>query len=440
MSVRQYDANGWFEITDTPLSRAGVFPYTARSIQAPGWEQEPDRIYQVYRPEEELSRPETVASAKLLPWTDEHEMLGDPDAAEGLTPPEQKGVHGTIGERVYFKDGVLYGNIKLWSKNLAAMVAAGKKELSCGFRCVYEMGHGDYRGQPYDAIQRQMLFNHLASVFEGRMGRKFAVYDGAAYDSAIISLDTSGGTMKVKIKRRDRLARNFGLDTACAAALLPGAAMDAEVEEDSEGGTKAVTLEDVVSMVGALAPQLAKIGEIQTALSKMQAAGATDTDDPNADMEPVLDSAGKTAMDSATGKPIMRPKAKKPGAGMDAAEVTSLRTQIAQLNEKVGAIAAPTMPALMREISTRNALAARLADHTGAFDHAEMTTAEVAKYGCDKLGLKPAAGAEVSAVEAYLVGRTPARQAQVFGVVAGADGAVKNVVADYQAGKNKAAG
>src|SRR5690554_3928966 len=85
-SNRTYDINGWAEIKGNPLSKVGVFPYSGAQISP---DLGPDKIYYVYRPEEELNNQETIDSFKLIPWTDDHTMLGKSD--EGLTPAELKG-------------------------------------------------------------------------------------------------------------------------------------------------------------------------------------------------------------------------------------------------------------------------------------------------------------------------------------------------------------
>ena len=170
-SARKYDGNEWFEVKRNPLSKVGVFPYSGRSIGAA----DPDKIYQVYRSEEELSNPETIDSFRLIPFIDDHTMLGTEKS--GLTPAEQKGVEGVIGQEVFFENGTLYGNIKIFSENLADLIESGKRELSAGYWCTYEMVPGFWNGIPYDAVQRNIRANHLALVDEGRMGPDVAVLD-----------------------------------------------------------------------------------------------------------------------------------------------------------------------------------------------------------------------------------------------------------------------
>lgn len=169
-SARITDGNGFYEVKHNPISKVGVFPYSGRSIGA----DEPDKIYMVYRPADELGSPECMESFRLLPFVDEHHMLGD-----GGIPAEQKGVHGVLGEDITFEDDTLYGNIKVFSESLANLIEGGKRELSCGYRCTYEFAPGTYDGVKYDAIQRNIRGNHLALVEEGRMGKEVAVLDSA---------------------------------------------------------------------------------------------------------------------------------------------------------------------------------------------------------------------------------------------------------------------
>lgn len=167
-SARQYDLNGWFEVSDNPISREGIFPYSGAQVGHP----DTNRIFRVYRPAEELSDPETLASFRLMPIIEDHVMLG-----EGFTPAEEKGVAGVIGEKVSFKDGIMAANLKIYSKALAEKIKNGKTELSCGYRCVYDFTSGVWNGQAYDVIQRRIRANHLAVVDEGRMGPEVAILD-----------------------------------------------------------------------------------------------------------------------------------------------------------------------------------------------------------------------------------------------------------------------
>src|SRR6185437_9614816 len=179
-SSQKRDLNDFIEVKGNNISKVGVFPYAGNQIGSP--ELEPDKIYMVYRPEESLSEPETIESFKLIPFTDEHAMLGSED---GMMPAEEKGVHGVIGEDVYFEAPYLKANIKIFSEKLKNLINEGKKELSIGYRCLYEYNPGVYNGDSYDFIQKEIRGNHLALVEEGRSGHDVSVMDKLkfTYDS-----------------------------------------------------------------------------------------------------------------------------------------------------------------------------------------------------------------------------------------------------------------
>lgn len=162
-SARTIDMNGYISIPKNPISRSGVFQYLGKSISA---DAQPDKIYNVYRPAEELSHPEAIASFKMIPLIDDHEMLGTKQ--QGYRAAETKGVHGTTGEELEFRDGVLYSNLKIFSQTLRDMVQQGKKDLSLGYRCVYEKASGVFNGEAYDYVQRKLRGNHLALVKNAR--------------------------------------------------------------------------------------------------------------------------------------------------------------------------------------------------------------------------------------------------------------------------------
>lgn len=187
-SQRDIDLNGYITIEKNPISRCGVFPYLGKSIAT---HLEPEKVYMVYRPAEELSDPEAIASFRMVPLVDDHTMLG-----EGFTPVEEKSAHGTLGEDIVFENGILYASLRVWSEKLKRLLASGKKALSLGYRVgEWEQRDGTFMGQAYQFIQRKIRGNHIALVDEARMGPDIAVLDGFAFDSFDIQI---GEDMKVE--------------------------------------------------------------------------------------------------------------------------------------------------------------------------------------------------------------------------------------------------
>ena len=167
--MKQIDHNQFWLIKDNPITKAGVFPYLGKQISP---ELEPDKIYQVYRPAEEIRK--AADTFKLVPLVDNHTMIG-----KDFTPAEEKGVHGVLGEEIKEKDGVLYADVKIFSESLKNLIQNGKKELSLGYFCEYDLTPGEYHGVHYDAVQRSLRGNHIALVDNGRMGHDVRVMDSA---------------------------------------------------------------------------------------------------------------------------------------------------------------------------------------------------------------------------------------------------------------------
>ncbi len=339
MDKRELDTNGWPEIKDNPLSLVGVFEYMGRALpDAPN----PEQMYRVYRPAEELNSPETIESFRLLPWIDNHTMLGSEES--GMTPAERKGIQGVVGEEVYyaetpdFPDGALFGNIKAFSEAMKNLIESGKKELSCGYRCVYEWTPGEFNGQPYDLVQRKIRGNHLALVNQGRMGPQVAVLDHFTF-----TIDTKDIIM-------------------------------AEPEKKDGEAKVEMTLEQVVAALEKLAPQVQSLMQFMEKLKPMEEAEhAEPLDTEEKEVVPPAEAGKDADIEKKEGEQ------EKP-MGMDAKEV-------------------------MAEIAKRDRLYSNLSAHVGAFDHAEMTARDMAVYGCGKLGLKPAKGQELVFLDAYLQGK-----------------------------------
>lgn len=314
------DVNGWSEFLDNPISRVGVFPYAGRQIVVPGMELEPDKIYNVLRPESELSNPATIDSFKLVPWIAGHTMLGD-----NFTPAEKKGVGGVVGEKVYYSEGVLYGNLKMFSAGHTALIDRGLKDLSLGYRCTYEYAPGEFNGTQYDFVQRDIRGNHLATVPEGRMGPSVAVRDSFTFDQkdAITMADTDKKDCENAVQKIDPAA---------------------------------MTLPELLDL----------LEKIKPLIESMQKATATATAE------------GETATPPATDNTTTDNEDPSNAATVDAEE---------DEEKKKEAVAEDAAARVMRKLADRDGLARKLFPHVGVFDHSAMTADGVAAYGCKKLGI-----------------------------------------------------
>lgn len=404
MTKRTYDNNGWLEVKDNPISKAGVFDYLGAEIGAP----EPDRIYKVFRPPEELASEETIKSFRLTPFIVDHEMLG-----KNATPAEKKGIQGVIGENVYYDHPYLRGNIKIFSDAALSDISSGKIDLSPGYRSRYDFGNpGVYEGEAYEVVQRHLRGNHLALVDEGRTGA-----DVAVQDHLVVTIDTKE---LIRMSEEDKDKKQPTGDengftpeqveqikqivVAALAAGTPATDGDLEKKETTDGDP------DPEKKTGDAEAEAEKAVEDAEAEAEKAESG-----DPEAveAAEVAVETAeeaiaeAKEELDQATTDSLTRrlKRLKRSIASMD--EMSSMKRKIARLEK-----AKPTMDTgeLLKQIGERDALAQKLTPFIGVFDHAPMTKQQVAEYGVEKLGIRCDKGTESIALNAWMQGRTPDSQ------------------------------
>jgi hypothetical protein len=361
---RKADENGYWEINDNPISKVGVFPYSGNQVSD---EFAPDEMVMVLRSEEELSDPECVASFNLIPLIDDHAMLGAND--EGLTPPEEHGVMGTLGDSAYYKDGTLYNKIKLFAEKIKQTIDGGKKELSMGYRCVYEKINGVYNGQEYQAVQRQIRGNHAALVHEGRMGPSVAVLDGL--NTFKFTFDSKEFFMEEEKKVKD-------------------AGMPEEMSDE------AVTLEAVVKLLKELKMEVTALKAAEQSEVSADNEGDTVID---AEFEPKKAEDKDADVEDAECKDAKGDESKSDG---DAKKPMD-KAMDAKLVRKM---VADEMSAVRADITARDQLAAQLSHEIGVFACDSMSHKDVAKYGVKKLkeigiALDAKQGEEIAVLKGY---------------------------------------
>lgn len=387
---KHVDHNGYWYIENNPISRTGVFPYLGKQISD---ELEPDRVYQVYRPADELFSPEAMESFKLMPLVDDHTMLG-----KDYTPAEQKGIDGVLGEKIGRSGDMLTADIKIYSESLKDEIRNGKKELSMGYFCDYDLTPGTYKGQHYDAVQRNLRGNHIALVDKGRMGREVRVMDKAlnmvkncpVHDSISIDKEINkafknfNGSDEAAVNKENTMDRREIIREIMAiAAKDPGEFKDGEEEK--------------IETISALAEKLAyaKGKEEQPDADEITTANPGETET-------------KTETITETESP-----GKKEGEQQDAAKcdaepqaVQGTRLEIKALppekDDVVKKAADMAAEKVSKNIYEMQELKARITPHIGEFDSSKMrSVADMADYALKKMG-KKAKGDKVAYLEGCL--------------------------------------
>lgn len=340
-SARELDRNGYVTINRNPITRAGIFQYLGRSLPDA---EDPDKIYNVYRPLEELVKPETIKSMKLLPIINEHEMLG----AGYDRGAEDRGVHGSTGETVEVVGNDILVPIRIFSRALKQLIDSGKKGLSLGYRCVFEKISGEFNGMRYDYIQRDIRGNHLALVNEGRSGT--AVLDHHwACDHFDLALDNGEATMAVKEKENKTDAQD-------SAEMTPA---------------------EMSAAIRGLTASVAKIAHAMDEMEKKDKAEDEDEEKEEKKEAKAEDSESEEKKDKAEDED----DGEEEKDAMDAA----IKSRLTALESRK----IPSEKDLRARIAATDALATRVAKAgVGTFDHSAMDEADVVKYAAEKFGIK----------------------------------------------------
>lgn len=354
---KEEDINGFWLIPDNPMTKIGVFPYLGRQISA---ELEPDRIYQVLRPKEELTRPETLESLKLIPLINDHTMIG---TQAGMKPAEEVGVEGTTGTNVKVSGRLLTNDLKCYTENIKELISSGKKDLSMGYRCRYELTEGEFEGQHYDAIQRDIIFNHIALVDEGRMGSDVRVMDSFTFDSIKELTQNKENKMDEEKKTQDEDKREIIREVMAIAA---------KPNEEFEGGEEE-KIDTITKKLEALAYNPSEAGGNDEDLPDDKKDGEDEDGDKPCGDEDEEKPEDKPAEDEDPEKPCGdEDEEKKEEAAMDSA---------------------------VKYFAKRDDLISRIRPVIGDnAKYSSMTIKQLTKYACDKLDIKNS----LDSLEGYL--------------------------------------
>lgn len=169
-SVRHTDENGFMHVDISNITKETVNPYYGREI--PGWKDkglDPEKIYYGYRPLEELER--GAETFNNLPLLSRHQEV----SAEKPLKHLQVGSLGTDAEveKPYLKNSLIVYD----QKAVDGIENGTQKELSCAYRYDPDFTPGEFDGQRYDFVMRNIRGNHVALVHEGRAGSDVVVAD-----------------------------------------------------------------------------------------------------------------------------------------------------------------------------------------------------------------------------------------------------------------------
>ena len=215
---------------DVPICRTGSQQYLGREIKKnPGYKAEwgigDDELVTVYRPIEEVTAPETIASFEGKSVLDEHPpdpkiLIDALDEYESTSKGHAQNVRvGTkLADGEFAGETPLLADLHVKHPDLNVKVDDGVRDVSCGYTFHLDKDSSERY------IQRKICGNHVAIVPKGRAGADVGIKDAAP---------------KLKIGRitmSNRLLVALGLQAALKDAKPDEVAgiVDAALEEEKE--------------------------------------------------------------------------------------------------------------------------------------------------------------------------------------------------------------
>jgi hypothetical protein len=242
-------------VKETPQGFLVIPAYTARTgIQQ--YKMDDGSVVKEFRPEEEVFSDVSMASLRTAAVTDGHpKVMVSPENAHELMLGHTDGVIQKIEDG---EEKFLATNLIITHKKAIDAIKAGKAELSNGYNVDLDFTPGEYKGQRYDAVQRNIVNNHIAIVWKARGGEKVRLRLDS--DQAVLDND-NWETEKMKVKLGDKefeVSDEFG--AAFNAFMKGNKEKEEKQKKDSEDAEKNLKEENtkLQAKVDSLESDLAK--------------------------------------------------------------------------------------------------------------------------------------------------------------------------------------
>ena len=170
-SQRRKDENGFMHVDSSHITKEQVVKYYGREI--PGWQElklDPERLYNVYRPADEIEK--AAPTFDGLPLLLQHHL-------ESADEPQKEFRVGSISRPVW---NAPYLDCDLHITDGAAIDAIEHgdfKEISAAYLYDPVLERGTFDGDDYEIVMRNLRGNHVALVEKGRAGADVVVADSA---------------------------------------------------------------------------------------------------------------------------------------------------------------------------------------------------------------------------------------------------------------------
>lgn len=247
-------------LADARIARTGVQLYLGSEVGKPDM-----ALVRVYRPGAEVFSADTMKSVAHRPVTNDHpkDFVNKDnwkDVAVGQTGDEITGEGIFIRVPLMVSDGATIKDIE-----------QGKREISAGYTCDLDFASGiSQNGEQYDAIQRNIRFNHVAIVARGRAGSQVRIGDAAPWGVAPIPTQADERDPVMT----DQL-RTVMVDGLSVSTTDQGAQAIAKLQKDlSDSAANVAKLQE--DHAKAIAAKDAELAKKDAEIDKYKAAALTD--------------------------------------------------------------------------------------------------------------------------------------------------------------------
>ena len=166
---------------NVPIARTGMQIYLGRELKKnegydPSWNIGDDQQVEVYRPIEEVTAAETLASFEGKSVLDEHPsgdkvLIDALDEYEGYTKGHMQNLRA--GEKLPDGETAVLADLYVKNPDLNVKIDGGIRDVSCGYTFVLA------RDEAGRLIQTRIRGNHGAVVPRGRAGDEVGIRDAA---------------------------------------------------------------------------------------------------------------------------------------------------------------------------------------------------------------------------------------------------------------------
>ena len=241
-TARHKDSNGHLIVDRTCITKAAINPYRGQEI--PNWQAlglDPNKVYMLLRCPTELQR--ALPTFQGLQLLERHTPVSSEE-------PEKDSTVGSIGTVVEMDGDNVYSSLRVYDQNAIDLIESEKlNQLSAGYAYTADMTGGEWNGEHYDGVMRNIHGNHVALVERGRIGE-----DAIIADEMPNEIEEFLMSKKIALKKGSlsKLQEQLGMDSAeelkkTIIAVVGQLAHDEDVEEkeaEDEDDEKKTDAED----------------------------------------------------------------------------------------------------------------------------------------------------------------------------------------------------